>query len=205
MMYRVCHIWRDTRGSAAEFALVLPIFLFLLLGTIDVGRYMWFVAQAEKATQMGTRYAVVTDMVPTGLYSYNFASASGVSSGDVVPISTFPGVDCSAPSGTVSCTCASGGSCSFPLTADQDAFDNIVMTMQRFYGGISRENVVIRYDWSGLGYAGNPNGSDVEPIVTIRLTNLNFKPLISGTLGSIGLPGTSHSLTNEDGSGDFGH
>lgn len=205
-MIRFLHsIGRDTRGSAAEFALVLPLFLLLLLGTIDVGRFMWNTAQAEKATQMGARYAVVTDMVATGLYTYNFGLAAGISTGDVVPQSNFPGVVCSSSGGTVSCTCATGGSCSFPLTANQTAFNNIVTVMRNMYGAIGPDNVVVRYDWSGLGYAGNPNGSDVDPIVTIALVNLNFKPLISGTLGSIGVPGTSHSLTNEDGIGDFGH
>ena len=56
---------RDRSGAgAAEFALVLPLFLMFLLGIIDAGRYMWEHNRAEKATQMGTRYAVVTDMVP---------------------------------------------------------------------------------------------------------------------------------------------
>lgn len=194
-------LWRDTRGSAAEFALVLPLFLLLLLGTIDVGRFMWNTAQLEKATMMGTRYAVVTDMVPSALSTYNFASLSGVSSGDTVPQSTFPGIVCTAPSGTVSCTCVAA--CGFPTTADQDAFDNIVATMRRYYGGISPENVVVQYEYSGLGFAGNPNGSDVDPIVTVALVNMDFNPLISGTIGSIGLPGTTHSLTNEDGEGSF--
>jgi len=114
-------------------------------------------------------------------------------------------VVCTSSGGTASCTCAANGSCTFPLTANQTAFNNIVAVMQNMYGPIGPENVVVRYDWSGLGYAGNPIGSDVDPIVTIALVNLDFKPLISGTLGSIGVPGTSHSLTNEDGIGNFGH
>ena len=40
---------RDRRGaSAAEFALVLPLFLLFLLGTIDAGRYIWAVNEAER-------------------------------------------------------------------------------------------------------------------------------------------------------------
>lgn len=197
----VLRLCADTRASAAEFALVLPVFLLLFLGTIDVGRFMWNTAQLEKATMMGARYAVVTDMVPSALSTYNFASLSGVSSGDTVPQSAFPGVVCTAPSGTVSCTCIA--SCAFPTTANQTAFDNIVTTMRRFYGGIGPENVVVQYEYSGLGYAGNPNGSDVDPIVSVAVIGMDFNPLISGTIGSIGLPGTSHSLTNEDGEGSF--
>lgn len=205
-MTKLLAFCRDIRASsAAEFALVLPAFLILLLGTIDVGRYMWNVGQAEKATQMGTRYAVVTDMVPSGLYTYSYAETGSVPQGNVVPQSLFPGVSCSATGGTVSCTCAAGGSCPFPSTVDQDAFDRVVGRMRTFYGGIGPDNVVINYSWSGLGYAGDPNGSDVDPIVTVLLKDLPFRPLITGTMGNLGLPGTSHSLTMEDGEGVRGN
>ena len=58
---------RDGRGaSAAEFALVLPLFLLFLLGTVDAGRYIWTVNEAEKATQIGARWAVATQLIPGG-------------------------------------------------------------------------------------------------------------------------------------------
>ena len=42
------HLLRDEGGaSAAEFALVLPLLLILLFGTIDVGRYVWSLSQAS--------------------------------------------------------------------------------------------------------------------------------------------------------------
>ena len=54
----------DCDGAAgAEFALVLPLLILFLFGMIDVGRYMWTINQLEKATQVGARWAVVTDMV----------------------------------------------------------------------------------------------------------------------------------------------
>ena len=50
----------DCRGaSAAEFSLVLPLLILLLFGIIDAGRLLWEVNRAEKATQMGARYAIV--------------------------------------------------------------------------------------------------------------------------------------------------
>ena len=192
-------------ASAAEFALVLPLLLLLLLGTIDVGRYMWNVGQLEKATQMGARYAVVTDMVPSGLYSYSFATAGGIPQGNVVPRSSFPGVSCTSNGTTVTCVCYSGGNCAFPTTANSTAFNNIVSRMNMLYAGIAPADVTIDYAWSGLGYAGDPAGSDVNPIVTVRVANQPFKPLSLGTLRDLGLPGTSHSLTMEDGQGTRGN
>ena len=61
-------LWTQCDGAiGAEFALVFPTLLLFLLGIIDVGRYMWSINQLEKATQIGARMAVVTDMIPGGL------------------------------------------------------------------------------------------------------------------------------------------
>ena len=203
MMIALRHFVSDTRGTAAEFALVLPAFLILLFATIDVGRFMWFLGQAEKATMQGARYAAVTDMVPSDLADYSFATTGGVPQGDAVPQAQFPGVSCSSSQGTVSCVCLSGGTCAFGLTANDTAFTNIATVMRQMYGGIGKDNVRVDYTYSGLGFAGNPNGPDVDPIITVSLQNMQFRPLLLGTLGAIGLPGTSHSLTQEDGVGDF--
>ena len=48
--------------------MVLPLLLLFIFGIIDVGRLMWTWNRAEKATQMGARFAVVTDMVPPRCY-----------------------------------------------------------------------------------------------------------------------------------------
>lgn len=64
--------------------MVLPLLLILLLGVIDVGRLMWTWNRAEKATQMGVRYAVATDMVPNGLAAYSFVVSGGLTQGDAI-------------------------------------------------------------------------------------------------------------------------
>ena len=189
-------------ASAAEFALVLPAFLLLFLGTIDVGRYMWNVGQLEKATMMGARYAVVTDMVPSGLADYKFAIDGGIPQGNPVPRTAFKGVTCSSENGAVTCACIDSAVCSHAVGQDADAFNNIVDRMRLVYGGLGSNSVHVDYTWSGLGYSGDPEGSDVDPIVTVRLEDVPFRPLILGTLRNTGLPGTSHSLTQEDGKGD---
>ena len=201
---------RDTRGaSAAEFALVLPLLLVILFGTIDVGRYAWSLSQAEKATQTGARWAVATDMVASGLYNYSFATSGGVPQGTIVNSTQFPGVVCQSSGGTASCACAAGGSCAFPLTASNSAFTNLVTRMAQIYPGLTANNVVVTYSWSGLGFAGQPRtpgvliqAPDVAPLTTVSLRNLNFAPFSSFIFGGqITLPAFAYTLPMEDGSG----
>lgn len=50
----------SSRGQAlVEFAFVLPIFLLLLFGTIDFGRYVYYVQILNNAAREGARYAIV--------------------------------------------------------------------------------------------------------------------------------------------------
>jgi len=48
----------DNRGtSAMEFALLAPVIVFLLIGVIEVGRYMYFSVLASHAARAGVQYA----------------------------------------------------------------------------------------------------------------------------------------------------
>lgn len=188
----------DESGTAAEFALVLPTLLLFILGTIDVGLYAWSINRLEKATQMGARFAVATDMVPSGLVSYSFAVSGGVPQGTVVPQTLFPGVDCN-QSG---CTCVQGGTCNFTPGFDSAAFTRIVDRMRQAEPQIADADVTLNYAWSGLGFAGDPNGPDVSPIVTVTVSNMTFRPITGLLFGAtVGLPVASYSLTAEDSDG----
>lgn len=188
---------RDSRGaSAAEFAMVLPLLLLFIFGTIDVGLYSWQINQAEKATQTGARWAVATDILPSGLADYSFAVSEGIPQGTVVPQSAFPGVTCD-ESG---CICA--GSCGFDTTLNQAAFNALVGRMQDIKADITTSNVVVDYEYSGLGFSGDPNGPDVAPIVTVRLEDMDYQPLTFVLFnGTLDLPDLRYSLTAEDSEG----
>jgi hypothetical protein len=193
---------RDTRGaSAAEFALVVPLLLLLLFAVIDGGRFMWEYNRAEKATQMGARFAVVTDMVPAGLASHSFSIDDAIPQGSVVPTADFDSITCDdtdcPPADCVGSVCAS-----IDGTYDAAAFDNIVTRMSYMYPQILPANVTVTYKNVGLGYAGDPNGPDVAPLVTVRLRGLSFHPITCLVFAcSIDMPDFRAALTLEDASG----
>lgn len=212
-MSKIAFFFRDRRAAgAAEFALVLPLFLIFLLGTIDAGRYAWEFNRAAKATQTGARWAVVTDIIPGGdaadsLENYSYAINGITPQGEAVQLADFPGVTCISSSGTASCTCKTGGTCNFSVTVDAAAqadWNRLVGRMRQIYPAIQSDNVRIDYDWSGLGYSGDPNGPDVAPLTTVTLQNMQFQPLTLLLFGgTIGIPESSYSLTMEDGDGDY--
>jgi len=189
----VRNLGEDQAGSsAAEFALVLPLLLLLLFGIIDAGRWLWVYNEAEKATQMGARMAVVTTYVSSSIGdSYVGACSSALTQGDVIPASCFSTITCT----STGCT---GG------TKNNAAFTAIVKRMKAFLPSLSESNVTVEYSPSGLGYAGSPVLPDVSPLVTVKIgtpTPLAFKPLTSFALATVNMPAFTTTLSAEDLSG----
>lgn len=185
---------KDCRAaSAAEFAMVLPLLLLLLFGIIDVGRYMWEINRAEKAAQMGVRMAVVTDLVaPAVGASYVGLCSPALTQGDPIPADCFTAISCGKTGSTASCD--SG-------TTNDAAFGRILERVQDFLPEAQASNLQIIYSPSGLGYAGNPNGPDLAPLVTVRLSGLTFRPIVALAMANVALPQIRSSLTFEDGVG----
>lgn len=192
----------DSAGAVgAEFALVVPLMLIFIFGIIDVGRAMWTMNRAEKATEAGVRYAVATDVIPADLVNLDFIGVGGVARGQVIPESAFGKLTCD----RTTCTCTTAP-CYGVTAMNPDAFDRMVERMRGLNPEIQAANVRIDYSSSGLGYAGDPFGSDISPLVTVRLVNMTFQPVTFLVFGqSIDLPGFPATLTMEDGSGSLAH
>ena len=201
----------NTRGAvAAEFALVLPVALLFLLGTFDMGRYLWEMNKMEKAVQAGTRYAVSTAVVASGLNdeSYvGFACPDGtLAAGETICKEALDTISCTKGSSAVTCSCT--GACPADLaTVNTEAFDNIVRRMRVMNAAISPGNVTVKYSGSGIGFAGDPNEDDdgdklseISPVVTVEVASVRFRSM--SLLGAgITLPGFRYSQTLEDGDG----
>jgi TadE-like protein len=198
-------------GPAAEFAMVLPLAIIFLLGIIDVGRLMWTWNMAEKATQMGVRYAVVTDYVAPSIASQTFVGQSGLTQGDVVPITAYGTTTCDKPTTATAIRCSCVGTCPWgaspavgPATGSpaKNPYTRIFDRMDAIMPELTPENIKVLYQPSGIGFAGDPNGSDIAPLVTVQLTGVTFTPLVFQIFGtSITLPDFRASLTLEDGAG----
>lgn len=191
----------ESGGPAAEYALLVPVVLLIMFTIIDVGAYAWTINQGEKATHMGARLAVVTASVDSGMEGYDFVgqTVGGVTygQGDIIQASALGLVTCT----SANCTCTTAP-CPWTVARDATAFNLIRDRMRMIYPAISDANIVIEYRGSGLGYAGDPNGSDIAPLVTIKLQNMTYSPMaLSVFRSAVKLPSFSYSLTLEDASG----
>lgn len=79
----------DSRGVAAvEYALVLPVFLAMVFGIIEIGRLMWYQVSLQRATAVATRCGAVTasDCTTAALIA---AKAAVSAPGITLPASAF--------------------------------------------------------------------------------------------------------------------
>lgn len=205
---------RDQSAStAAEFGLVLPLLMLLLFGIVDVGRWMWTYNQAEKAAQMGARFAIVGDGAAgsqasgTGIYA-SYVGTASLTQGDVIPASAFGKITCTGTVGTggaitATCTCTTTP-CPTLGTANSTAFTNVVNRMKMYLPSLTGANVTIEYSSSGLGYAGSPVLPDLSPLVTVKIgtpTPLQFRPLTILAIAPVNMPPFTTTLSAEDLSG----
>lgn len=199
----VMRLMRNSRGSGtAEFALVLVPLLILLLAVLDLGRIMYLSNEAQKATQMGARFAIVTDILPAKLLAEDYvgksfcgsAGTSVCTNGDLITSRAALGpLTCD----STSCTCAPGATCPAAAAIDATAFTRLKTHMEHFYPGLAATNIVVIYSGSGLGYAGDPTGMDVVPLVTIKLRNLTYSPASLLSMTSFTMPSFPSTLTDE--------
>jgi hypothetical protein len=201
--------WTSGAG-AAEFALVLPLFMVFLFGIIDGARFVWETNKAEKATQVGARVAVVTNVLSSGLRDEDYAgqTAGGITigAGDKIPAEALGSVKCT----STGCACETAPCPSSLGTLDSATFNDVLVArMRQIHPAIQPENVEVRYSGSGFGFAGTASTGgggateqmEISPLVTVTLVGLEFRPITSLLFASIAMPAFATTLIAEDGVG----
>ncbi len=190
----------DRRGiSAVEFSLIATVFFIFVFGIIDFSRALWEWNMAARATQAGVRYAVVSDPVADEVKTFSGLSLTPpVGNGLTVPLIDFNGgnpVVCQKSGIT--------GSCSTGWTYNEAAYQAIVQRISGIYSEITDQDVIVEYTHVGLGFSGNPFGSDVSPAITVKLKPRVFTFLTPGLSGifTINMPDFAAVMTGEEVSG----
>lgn len=77
-----CRVRCDRGTSALEFALMAPVFIFMLVGIIEIGRYTYYAILAAHAARAGVQYAAqnletASDAAASGPNTSNAAVVDG--------------------------------------------------------------------------------------------------------------------------------
>ncbi len=174
-------------SSAVENTIVFGVLIVLTIAIVEFSLALWQWNTAEKATELGVRYAVQSDPVAKAFLDYD-AVFGGFSPGKDLTTTALPPftVSCTKTGGTGSCSCAGAGCGDFGSGLDTTkgqsvndfdgtAFNDILTHMDGVFRGadLQVDNVEIDYSHVGMGFAGRP-GPDIVPVVTVRLTGVTF-------------------------------
>ena len=228
MSAKTRNLWKDQSGAVMiEFTVAALVFFLMVFGAVEFANVFYQWNAATKAVQWGARVAAVSDPVSSDL-----ATLTGVG-GAVLPGYPMPAFDrvCTATNASGSTgTCTNSGTyragamqaivygrdaAGTAYTICQASPTNIGMC-NLFSNITSAANVVVEYQYTGLGYAGRPGGP--VPTITVSLHQratpttvdanvLQFQFILIGGLMKIGnaafpdfidLPSFATTVTGED-------
>jgi Flp pilus assembly protein TadG len=158
-----------------ETTIAMPIFLLLVLGTIDVTSMFYDWDLANKAAYLGARAAVTSNPVDPAVTNLSYTAAQLENIGQSC-------LNFSCPSVTSVCTGTSTGvTC---RGGDDTAFTSIFTRMQAVFPGLKRQNVTVSYQTNGTGVVGQAWEGSVEPAnpqftlpmnVTVSITGMTHQ------------------------------
>lgn len=190
-----------------EMTIVATLLFALTLGFVDFGYAFYQWNAATKAVQVGARLASISDAVATNLAT----AAPTANPGAPVVAGAYGPFVCSYTGTTGSCTNSGGFSAAAfsrifrgdtANTAD-DACPALGTNqrpgMCHFFPGLLRNNVVVTYTATGLGYQTRLGGP--VPTITVSLQNRTFQFFfLQGLMGfaNINMPSMLSTVTGED-------
>ena len=108
-LHRLCRLWTDRSGAAAlEFGLLLPVFVPLMFGLIQVGQLFWTQTALQHAVEMAARCATINSTA-CGSTSLTQTYATTQAYGLTFPNGTFTAT-------TAACGNQVSATYSFPVT-----------------------------------------------------------------------------------------
>ena len=208
------NFWRDTTGVVVfQYAVVLPIFLLVTMGTVDIAYMLFEWDLANKATYVGARTAAVSNPVAQHITDNTSLNYTQVQIDHInqacFNFSTGAPTDWGCPStGLVTCT----SSACTPNTYgfDSSAFTNVNGTgifdrMKAVFPRLQVENVTVTYQTNGSGFVGRPGGLPMN--ITVSITGMTheffFVPSLVGVFGGAfsrtkQIPPFSTTMQSED-------
>ena len=202
-------IRHDHTGAVfTEFAILLPIVVLVVCGSIDFLYAFYQLNAAAKATEVGARIASVSDPVASGL---NDLPDEAVLNGEQ-PRGPLPSFTVTCSDGRCSCAGTCTGMIDNPSTrrpwiascmvkAPHPAARPKPLTRSACaisFRRLRSANVVIVYAQTGLGYAGRPGGpvpTDHGFIAQYAIPIFLFEPLLGV---QIAMPPMSTTVTGQD-------
>jgi Flp pilus assembly protein TadG len=153
--------------SLVEFALVLPLFLVMLMGVVDVGRAIWAQNSLASAAREGARYAIVH-----GGTDYNTCPV-GPTARTVIP--------------------AADATCPYPSPSKQSIVDAVVANATA--GGTSL-TVTVCYGANCSGNADTNTNARGQPVTVAVTSQVNLiLPQLVGISG-FGVSSTTTMVVN---------
>jgi Flp pilus assembly protein TadG len=98
----------ESGASLVEFAILLPVMVFLLMGVIEIGRYTYYAILAANAARAGAPYG--SQNTTTADDITGMTNAAIADEGSVPQFSPSPTPLCSTNGGATLSTCAAAGS-----------------------------------------------------------------------------------------------
>jgi Flp pilus assembly protein TadG len=174
-----------SRGQGlVEFALVLPIFLVILIGMVDIGRAIWANNSVANAAREAARFASVhggtcKDLTSTGCVAANYCPVG--------------------PAGPKTAVPSASSSCPYPSSSKQSIYD----TANGFLVGGGTTTVTACYynPASANSCSGDTDGSGANNTrgMAVTVTVSTTVPVIIGSFmgfSTISVSGTSTMLVN---------
>ncbi len=148
----------DRSGAVAvESAIVFGLLIVLTISLIEFSLALWQWNTAEKATELGVRYAVQSDPVSVGLAEYNGVTGGGLSPGTLLNFSNLDAFTLSCTNTSCSCSGAGCGDFNNSVSNPTGVRGNITAPM---FSRIRELREFLRADrWHALRHEGRGRAS----------------------------------------------